>query len=121
MAKVPLVPHNALLRTFIRSIEEPDNTEPTVSFVSIQFKRPEFQIWVDSSTLRDAAKLALNADLLCWRFVKKNKGLRKFLPKVKVHAKMLVATRDQLYEDYEFLRTLIANDNFAISLRKTTI
>jgi hypothetical protein len=120
MAKVPLVPDNALLRTFIKAIEEPDNTGPTVAFVRVRFLRPEFQIWVDSEPLRDAAKSALDADLQYLRFRDKQmKGLKKYFPSVKEQAQKLIAIRDSLYEDYEFLRKLMASDNFAISLIKS--
>jgi hypothetical protein len=119
MAKVPLVPDNFLLRAFIKSIEEPDNTSPTISFVSVRFNRPEFSIWVDSSMLRDAAKSALDADLQYSRYRSSKAGFRKFLPGVKTELYALASTRDKFFEDYEFLRKLIAGDNIAIILRKT--
>jgi hypothetical protein len=120
MAKVPLVPDNALLRTFIKAIEEPDNTGPTVAFVRVRFQRPEFQIWSDSTTLREAAKLALDADLQYLRYKDKYMtGLRKLFPGVKTKVQSLITARDALFEEYEFLRKLMASDNFAISLIKT--
>jgi len=119
MGKVPLIPDNALFRTFIKSIEEPGNTSPTISFVSLRFMRPEFQIWVDSSMLRDAAKSALNADLQYLRYSIDNMGWRSLLPRVRKQLKNLASIRDQLFADYEFLRKLVAGDNIAIILRKT--
>jgi hypothetical protein len=120
MAKVPLVPDNALLRTFIKAIEEPENNAPTIAFVRVRFLRPEFQIWVDSSTLRDAAKEALNADLQYLRYRDKQmKGLRKLYPSVKSQAQALIDSRDALFEEYEFLRKLMASDNLSISLIKS--
>ena len=119
MGKVPLIPDNALFRTFIKSIEEPDNTSPTISFVSMRFMRPEFRIWVESSMLRDAAKSALDADLQYMRCLHHNMGWRKFRPSVKTQLKNLAGIRDKLFDDYEFLRKLMASDNIAIVLRKT--
>jgi hypothetical protein len=119
MAKVPLVPDNALLRYFIKSIEEPDNPGPTIAFVTVHFRRPEFQIWIESTMLRDAAKLALDADLQYQCYVGKRTWFTRLFPKVKARIKHLVTERDRFYEDYEFLRKLVAGDNLSITLRKT--
>jgi hypothetical protein len=121
MAKVPLMPDNAMLRGLIQVMEDPDLKTPSAHFFRIQLStQPEFNIWAEHDQLREAAKDALDADNhyrrmlndLSWFDKARKSRYAQDVEKVR-------KVRDEKFDDYEFLRRLIANDNMSIALLKT--
>jgi hypothetical protein len=116
---VPILPDNATLRMFIDAIETDGVNTAAHVFISNYFQRPEFQVLIESETLREAMKEAINADLAVRRETVDASFLKLLFPATRRKLNKLVAIRDEKFENYEMLRRLIALDNKAITLTKT--
>lgn len=120
MAQVPLMPDNSMLRMMIHVMDNPELDTPAASFFRRQLNgRPEFNIWAEHDQLREAARDALDADIAYRKLSEKLTWFRKLNIEFAKSVRAARELRDEKFEDYEFLRKLIATDNVSIALTKT--
>lgn len=101
-------------------MDNPELKTPSAEFYRCQLiGRPEFDIWVEHDQLREAARDALDADIAYRKLSEQLTWFRKLNLEFANSVRTAREVRDAKFDDYEFLRRLVATENMSIALTKT--